>query len=130
MAGFLLPLFNWFCWTSTSHQDANLCICNNRELNKSPSFIPQSVWKLQSSHILKHERKMLSICSNTHTVVCVPLHNAFVLLNHLRKAQKYISHRSHLHKYSRHACLNSGEKGTTYHAFVVKSCENRFCQFV
>lgn len=51
------------------------------------------------------------------TPVCARLHNALPLTNHLRKAQKYISYTSHLHKYSDHACLGLGEKGATYQAF-------------
>lgn len=48
----------------------------------------------------------------------------------IRKAQKYISYRSHLHKYSDHACLNFGENGTTYPAFTVQSHENVFPQLI
>lgn len=62
--------------------------------------------------------------------VCIRLHNAFTLPNHLRKAPKYISSRLHLRKYSDHACLNFGEKGTTYQAFVIKSYQTLFRQFM
>lgn len=41
-----------------------------------------------------------------------------------RTAQKYRTSRSHLHKYSEHEGLISGEK-----AFIVKSFENLFRRF-
>lgn len=80
---------------------------------------------------LNMSKKNVSICRNTHTSVCVRLHNAFILHNHHRKAQNvFLIDRMCSNTLTTKCLLKFGEKGTTYQAFIVKSYENLFCQLM